>query len=154
MKKLILASIILAVSFFSISNHVFAFDLKNEGEIEKLLDLNVGPDEYDLELAHIDSMTFMNPAVTKMYNEYKILNSQLKRGIMAEYRKWNIEYYQLQGMITAQKNFVYHTNKVFFHIWMKEQFPDYAEADEYVLKNYRAARSNFVTVKNLMHRKY
>jgi|TARA_Y100001960_G_C14664421_1_gene822539 hypothetical protein len=87
MKKLILASIILAVSFFSISNHVFAFDLKNEGEIEKLLDLNVGPDEYDLELAHIDSMTFMNPAVTKMYNEYKILNSQLKRGIMAEYRK-------------------------------------------------------------------
>lgn len=150
MKKFI-ASIIVLISIISIQSPVFA---SNQPIFERLLDLNHGIEEYDLQLAHLDEMYFYDNNLNKMHREFEQANENIKKEIIMYYRQGRFTNYQTQGIVRAQKNFVYYTNQIFVHMKYKELDSNYADVDWEILDNYRQARSAYNKVRQVINTKY
>jgi hypothetical protein len=150
MKKII-ASIIVLISIISIQSPVFAND---EPIFERLLDLNYGVEEYDLQLAHLDEMYFSDSSLNNMHREFQHANENIKKEIIMYYRQGRFTNYQTQGIVRAQKNFVYYTNQIFKHMRFKELNPKYADVDGEILDNYRQARTAYNKIKQIINTRY
>jgi hypothetical protein len=150
MKKII-ASIIVLISIISIQTPTFA---SNEPIFERLLDLNHGIEEYDLQLAHLDEMYFFDQNLNNMHSEFQKANENIKKEIIMYYRQGRFTNYQTQGIVRAHKNFVYYTNQIFTHMRYKELDPHYADADGQILDNYRKARSSYNKIKQVINTRY
>ena len=77
MKKL-LASIIAVISLFSISTQTFA---QNDPIFERILDINYGVEDYEIQLANLDDMYFFNQVYTNMHSDFKRANTKMKQEI-------------------------------------------------------------------------
>lgn len=150
MKKII-ATIIVFISIFSTSSVTFASD---EPIFERLLDLNHWVEEYDLQLAHLDEMYFFDRNLQNMHSEFQQANENIKKEIIMYYRQGRFTNYQTQGIVRAQKNFVYYTNQIFQHMRYKELDPNYADVDGSILDNYRKARSSYNKIKQVINTRY
>ncbi|MCP4523313.1 MAG: hypothetical protein GY828_03775, partial [Candidatus Gracilibacteria bacterium] len=137
MKK-IFSGIIVFISFLSISNVTFA---DKEPYLERLLDLNYGVQDYELQLVSVDEMYFFDSGLQDMHSEFKKTNEKLKVEIIKYYRSDRFNYYQMQGILQAHRDFIYSTNQIFQHMRMKELNPYYVDVDTAVLNNYRKSRS-------------
>jgi hypothetical protein len=120
--------------------------------IDQLLDLNYWIEEYDLELEYIDYIYFSNPQTQAIFENFKEVNRILKDEIIRKYRAWEFEYYQTKWIITNQKMFVYHTNKFFHYLSIKEQNPEYIETDNFILKNYSNMRIYYNRLRHLVNK--
>jgi len=150
MKKII-TSIIVLISIISIQSPVFASD---EPIFERILDLNYWVEEYDLQLAHLNEMYFFDKNLNNMHSEFQNANENIKQEIIMYYRQGRFTNYQTQGIIRAQKNFVYYTNQIFIHMKYKELDPNYADVDGQILDNYRKARSSYNKIKQIINTRY
>lgn len=150
MKKII-ASIIVLISIISIQSPVFAND---EPIFERLLDINYGVEEYDLQLAHLDDMYFFDNNLNNMHREFQKANENIKKEIIMYYRQGRFTNYQTQGIVRAQKNFVYYTNQIFTHMRFKELNPTYADVDGEILDNYRQSRTAYNKIKQVINTRY
>ena len=124
-----------------------------EWYIEKLLDLNYGIEEYELNLSEIKYIHFKNQNFNKIYNELKTADSVLKKWFMRKYRNWELEYYKINWIIKNYNNFVYHTNQFFLFLKLKEQRPYYKETTQAILTNYKEMRNSYKKVKNIIKSK-
>lgn len=150
MKKII-TTIIVLISVFSIQIPTFA---TNEPIFERLLDLNYWVEEYDLQLAHLDNMYFFDNNINQMHSQFQKENEKMKKEIIMYYRQGRFTNYQTQGIIKAQKNFVYYTNQIFVHMRHKELDPNYADVDGEILDNYRQSRSAYNKIKKIINTRY
>lgn len=151
MKKITLLIITLTI-FFSTINNSFAEKQYSEWYIEKILDLNIWIEEYDLKLANIEQMYFRDYNTQMLFDAYKNSTTLLSKEIIKKYRAWNFEYYQVNGIISNQKLFIYHINKLFYYINLKEQYPHYNNTDDFILKNYSVARTYYKRLQGLVYR--
>lgn len=147
MKKL-LASIIALISLFSITTDTFAAE---EGLFERILDLNYGVEDYEIQLSDLDQMYFYSDNYTTMYNDFNKANTSLKREIIEYYREWKFTRAQTQGLVNAHKNFVYHTNQIFKHITYKELDQNFADVDAAILQNYKRTREAYTQIKKIVY---
>lgn len=147
MKKLI-TMIIAIISFFSILSVTNAW----EGYLEKILDLNYGPEEYDFRLENIDYIYFYDSNTNAMYNDFRSVNDVLKDEVMKKYRANEIDYYTMNGIVLNFNKYTYHTNKIFYYISIKEIKPDLGEIDNAITKNYELSRSYYHRVKDLINK--
>jgi|SaaInlStandDraft_3_1057020.scaffolds.fasta_scaffold00576_10 hypothetical protein len=145
MKKIILAIISLSFIFSSLSN-TFA----SEWYIENLLDLNYWVEEYTLNLNELDYIHFSNEKYNIMYRNLKDVNTGLKSGFMEQYRNWEYEYYQMNWIVTNYNNFIYHTNKYFLYLRIKELNNNFWEVDYAIINSYRNMRSSYTNMKNIV----
>lgn len=151
MKKFISIIITLTV-FFSTINITFAEKMYSEWYIERILDLNVWIEEYDLALAHIDQMYFRDYNTQMLFEEYKNASLLLNQEIIRKYREWEFEYYQINWIISNQKKFIYHINKLFYYISIKEQNPNYIETDSIILEHYNISRTYYKRTQSLVNK--
>ena len=124
MKKIITIIITLTI-FFSTINISFAERTYNEWYIEQLLDLNIWIEEYDLTLAHITQIYFSDVNTQNLFEEFKRTSYLLNEEIIKSYREWKFDYYQVNWIISNQKKFIYHINRLFYYISIKEQNSNY-----------------------------
>ena len=153
MKKILQISTITILLFFWVNNNTLALEWYSEGYIEKLLDINYWVEEYDLELISVKEVYFYTPEFKKMFEEFKKVDRVLKKEIITNYRNGNFDYYQANNIVSNYKNFVYHTNKLFYYVSIKESTPNFKETDTAILKNYRKMRSYYYRVKILVNNK-
>jgi len=145
MKKIITTIITLSI-FFSTNNISFA----KEWYIEQILDLNVWIEEYDLALEHIDYIFFRDPNTQALFNEYKNSVALINQEIIRKYANKEFEYYQINWIISNQKQFIYHINKLFYYISIKEEGNNYIETNDLILENYSKARTYYIRLKYLI----
>lgn len=153
MKKFILLIITFTI-FFSTLNNSFATNQYSEWYIERLLDLNVWIEEYDLTLAHINQMYFDDYQTQALFDEYKNTTLKLNKEILKRYREWNFHYYQVNWIILNQKLFIFHINKLFYYISLKNEYPNEKQLDDFILKHYSTARTYYKRIQSLVYRKY
>ncbi|MDD2907074.1 MAG: hypothetical protein PHH98_00390 [Candidatus Gracilibacteria bacterium] len=147
MKKLVF--IILSIFlFFSISNITSAEN--KEGYLEKLLDLNYGIEDYKFSINDLNYVSFYNSQSQKMYDNFRTADKMLKDELLKKYRSGEIDYYKMNGIVTNYNLFVYHTNKMFNYLSIKEVRSDFKELDSAILKNYELARTYYSRSKLLI----
>ncbi len=144
MKKIIIFIITLSLFFSSLSN-TFA----EEWYIEKILDLNYYSEEYELNLKSIDYIYFNNLKSYNMYKNIKNIDSKFKKLLINQYRQWELEYYQINWIITNYNNFIYYTNKFFYYLKLKEQNYNYVELDKAIINSSKNMRNSFIHIKNI-----
>ncbi|MDD3794298.1 MAG: hypothetical protein PHI37_05785 [Candidatus Gracilibacteria bacterium] len=152
MKKLVL-TILFIFSFFSIVNYSIAgyTDEKNiEGYMEKILDLNYGIEQYKFEVNEIRYIYFYNKNSQDLYDSFRATEQALKQEFLKQYKNDEIDYYTMNGIINNFNLFVYHSNKMFEYLSMKEKNNSYKELDNAIFKNYQNSRSYFYKTKNLI----
>ena len=147
MKK-ILFSFLTSFFIIFISTNTYA----SEWYIENLLDLNIWIEEYDLELSYIDKIYFINSNTKEIFDNFKVANRLLKDEIIKKYRAWEFDYYQVKWIITNQKMFVFHINRLSHYLSIKEQNHRYLDVDNFILKNYSNARIYYKRVKYLVNK--
>ncbi len=147
MKKLvyIILSIFLFFSIVSISSAE-----NKEWYIEKLLDLSYWIEDYKFQINDINYVYFYDSKSQKMYDNFRTAEQILKDELMKMYREWNIDYYKMNWIITNYNLFVYHTNKLFSYLSIKEVRPDFKELDSAIIKNYELSRSYYTRTKLLI----
>jgi hypothetical protein len=145
MKKIISIIITLTLILSSLST-TFA----EEWYIERLFDLNYNIEETNLNLSKINYIHFNEEKYNRIYNEFKTVDSILKKWFIKNYREWNYEYYQINWIVTNYNNFIYHTNQFFFFIKLKEQNNNYTENNTAIIRSYTNMRSSYNKVKNLI----
>lgn len=150
MKK-ITACIIFLFSVFSIISPTFAND---ESVFEQLLDLNYWIEDFDLELARLDDISFRDQNLQQMHSDFQKSNRQIKDEIIQYYRDGRFTEYQTQWIVRAHKNFVHYTNQTFLHMRYREINPDYADVNGNILKNYTKARSSYNKIKQVINTNY
>ena len=133
--------------FFSISNITSA---DKEWYIEKLLDLNYWIEEYKIQINDLEYVYFYDAKSQKMYDNFRTADQLLKDEIIRLYRSWEIDYYKMNWIIQNYNLFVYHTNKMFNYISIKEVRSDFKELDTAILKNYELSRSYYSRAKLLI----
>lgn len=145
MKKII-PTIITSIVLISSTFHVSA----NDGKIVELFDLYNGVEEYSLWLIRLEPVNFSNPNLQKTYNEFLIVDTQLKIVFMNKYRNWEISYYEMQDLISAYKNFVYYTGKTFSYIAEQEAGLVSPELDRALKNSYDNMRQSYIKVFHIM----
>ncbi len=140
-----LVYIILSIfTFFSISNITSA---NKEWYIEKILDLNYWIEEYKIQINDIDYIYFYDEESQKLYDNFRSADKLLKDEIIRLYRDWKIDYYKMNWITQNYNLFIYHTNKMFKYISLKEVRSNLKELDIAILKNYENSRSYYYKTK-------
>ena len=149
MKKITLCIIISLISFSSISH---SFAMWEEGFIEQLLEIRTWVEAFEIERAQIDNFVFISPTIESVYTEFKKADRLLRNEIITQYNQWNLEYNQVNGMITNHWKFVYHTNKLFMYLSMKERWQASGkEVDNAIANSYIQLRSHYARLKILFN---
>jgi len=145
MKKII-ATIIMSIFLISNAFHVSA----NDGKIVELFDLYNWVEEYSLNLVQLEPVSFSNQNLQRTYNEFLVVDRELKSVFMSKYRAWEISYYQMQDLIQSYENFVYYTGKTFSYIAEQEAGLVSAELDRALKNSYANMRSSYARVFHIM----
>lgn len=145
MKKII-ATIIISIILISNAFHVSA----NDGKIIELFDLYNGVEEYSLWLVKLEAVNFQNPNLQRTYDEFLVVDAQLKTVFMSKYRAWEISYYEMQDLIKSYENFVYYTGKTFSYIAEQESGLVSSELDRALKSSYANMRSSYARVFHIM----
>lgn len=141
MKKIItfiITSIVVISSVFPVS--------ANNGKVVDLFDLFIWVEEYSLGLVQLEPVSFQNPNLQKTYDEFLIVDAELKSTFISQYRAWEISYYQMQDLITSYKNFVYYTGKTFSYIAEQESGLVSSELDRALKNSYDNMRQSYLRV--------
>lgn len=152
MKNLVY-TIIWIIIFFSIFNYStanYGWVNNKEWYIEKLLDLNYWIEEYKFQINDLEYIYFYDINSQKMYDDFRTAEQTLKSEFLRKYRNWEIDYYTMNWIVKNFNLFVYHTNKLFKYISIKEIKSDYKELDIAILKNYENSRSYYYKTKLLI----
>lgn len=120
--------------------------------MEQLLELKVGPEAYELELADLDTYHFRDLQVQQIYSEVVKTNSLIKKQIIQKYANDELDYYATQWIVTNYRYFIYHTNRFFEYLKVKETTPWVTETDDAILTHYRKMRTHYNRVKYLVSR--
>lgn len=145
MKKLLL-SIITILGIFSI----FSYANAREGSLERALDLEYGPEAFELALPEIWNYYLKNTKNKNALKTFKMADSILKEAFMREYRDGKFDYTKTNAIIENYNLFVYHTNKYFEFLSLKEKDPTNSEADTAVLSNYKSSRAYMKKLKYMI----
>jgi len=145
MKKII-ATIIISIVLISNAFHVSA----NDGKIVELFDLYNGVEEYSLWLVQLEPVRFLNPNLQRTYDEFLVVDRELKSVFTAKYRAWEISYYEMQDLIKSYENFVYYTGKTFSYIAEQEAWLVSTELDRALKNSYSNMRTSYAKVFHIM----
>ena len=145
MKKII-ATIIISILVISNAFHVSA----NDWKIVEMFDLYNGVEEFSLWLVQLEPVNFASPNLQNTYNEFLIVDWELKNTFMTKYRNGEISYYEMQDLTSAYKNFVYYTGKTFSYIAEQESGLVSSELDRALKNSYTNMRSSYIKVFHIM----
>lgn len=145
----IVVSIIVLISGFSITNSVNA-----SGYIDNLLEIPTGPEAFDITLESLDYYSFNSPQISKVYNDFREVNEVLRDEIVRKYNAGDFDYYQMQGIIKNYKMFVYHTNKLFEYLSLKDNGIWGKSIDTAILRTYQNTRIYYNRMKYIISQSY
>jgi len=144
----IIATIITSIIVISSTFHVSASD----GKIVELFDLYNGIEEYSLWLVQLEPVRFSNPNLQKTYDEFLIVDSELKNVFITKYRNRKLSYYEIQDLTIAYKNFVFYTGKTFSYIAEQEAGLVSPELDRALKNSYDNMRTSYARVFHILSR--
>lgn len=144
-----ISSIIISFIVFSI----FSFTNASEWLLEQNLDLNYWPESFELSLSTIWNYKFNNKNNQNTFKNFQYLNNALRENLIKANQEWKFSSNKINWLVREYNLFVYHTNKLFEYISMKEKKPKYSDADTAISKNYKSARSYFEKLKNIFYSK-
>jgi len=145
MKKII-TTIIISISLFT---STFLANADN-WKIVELFDIYKWVEEYSLGLIEIEPVSFSNSDLQRTYDEFLIVDKELKTAFISQYRAWDISYYQMQDLITAYNNFVFYSGKTFSYISEKQNWLVSQELDNALKNSYTNMRSSYLKVFHIM----
>lgn len=146
MKKLF-ALIIITLSIFS----NFSFVNARESLLEETLDINYWPENFEINLPKVWNFSFKNTNNKNSLKNFKAIDSSLREVFMINYRNWKYSYNATNGIVDNYTLFVYHTNKYFYYLSVKEKNWNFKEVNTAILKNYRLSRSYLKKVKYIIN---
>ncbi len=146
MKKLSL--IILALCIFSIGNTTFA------QSIDDLLELDSGLEAFSIETQKLDTYSFRSPQIESVYQRFIVINRILKDELMRKYRNGDFDYYQMQWIIKNHKDFVFHTNKLFYYLSLKDNGMQSKPIDTAIMRSYQGTKTSYNRMKYIISKSY
>ncbi|MDD2871238.1 MAG: hypothetical protein PHS49_04565 [Candidatus Gracilibacteria bacterium] len=141
MKKILFVIIASFFIFSRLLNNTFADD----GYIVNMLNLNSQNEENNINLANLDNIQFYNADYSNKYNQLKNIDKVFKKEFIKKYKNGEYSYYQINGIISNYKNFIYYTNKYFYFLKIKKQNQNYREIDQ-------AISNSIINMKNYLNR--
>ena len=146
MKKII-SSIIILIASFSITNNAFAMQ-----SIDELLEIPSGIEAFEIQLQRLDAHNFQTQGIQNVYDTFQSTNKVLRSELIRKYRDGEFEYYQMQGIIKNYSGFIYHTNKLFQYLAIKDSGILGKEVDTAILRSYQNVRIYYTRMKNIISR--
>lgn len=145
MKKILI--IISIVCYFSIAQITNAA----EWYIESLLQLPTWPEAFDINIEKLPNYTFETPKTQNLFNSYRKVSLVLKDEFLNQYELGNIDYYAMRDLINNYNLFIYHTNKMFYYISLKDNNPWLVDTIYPISKNYSLSRIHYNKIKNIIN---
>lgn len=145
MKKIFI-KIIISFSIFSIFSYVNA----SEWLLEETLDINYWPENFEIDLPKIWNHYLKNKKNATSLKNFRAIDKVLREAFMEKYRNWDFDYNATNGIVDNYRLFIFHTNKYFYYLSVKEENPKSREADTAILKNYKNARAYIKKVKYIV----
>jgi hypothetical protein len=118
--------------------------------IGDVLDIDFGPEVYEIQTMQIDDYTFKNSKVQANYKRYKARIELLKKTIINKYENEEFSYYQMRDITTELKSFVYHVDRMFRYARYQEMDQTDKEVQEFFKKSYQKSRIAYNNIKNLI----
>jgi hypothetical protein len=134
---------------------VFSFSktFASDSLFEDLLNLDDWVYIYELSLSKVDNYSFSDDSLRNIYETYKYYDSITKEEIIRAYENWDYDEYKMNGIVRNYNTFVYNTNKFFYFLstvdWNNSLKND-KNIQKAILKNYKAVKSSYSKVKNLL----
>lgn len=145
MKKL-LAVIIITFSFFS----TFNFTNASNDLLDETLDLTYGPENFESNLPKVWNYYFKNKNNASTFKKFKAIDFSLRELIMENYRNKKYDFNAINGIVDNYTLFIFHTNKYFEYLAIREKNPKFSEVNTAILKNYKLSRSYLKKVKYII----
>ncbi len=147
MKKIIL--IIWSILLFSIPN----ISLASVRSLEQVLDIQYGPEVFEIEMSQFPKYSFKDAWIQSTYNTYVSDMDLLKGAIIQKYSQDEFTTYQMSWISTSFSSFVYHTNRMFALIKLKEGWNTDKEILKSIKRHYEQSRTSYNQLKNLVYKK-
>lgn len=145
MKKIIVSIIVLVISFSTSSVNA---------SIDDLLQIPTWPEMFDITTVNLDVYNFNSSAIQNVYLSFSETNIILRDELVRKYNAGEFDFYQMQWIITNYKMFVYHTNKLFEYLELKEQGYSGKTIDTAILRSYQNIRIYYNRMKDIIGRSY
>lgn len=145
MKKTI--CIITFFIIFSIAPSLYA----ERWYIEELLELPTWPEAFDINIQTLPTYTFKNKKTQNLFNSYKNISVVLKNEFLFQYENETISQYMMRDLIRNYNLFIYHTNKMFYYISLKDKDPWLDDVIYPISKNYSLSRIHYNKIKNIIN---
>lgn len=150
--KKTIGCIIILLSSISISNWVSAFN--QGGYIDELLEIPTGVEAFEISLPQVDIYNFRNSSVRSVYENFSSVHQVLRQELLNKYANGDFEYYQMQGIIKNYSDFVYHTNKLFGYLEIRESGISGKTIDTAIIRSYQNIRISYNRMRNTIARNY
>lgn len=148
MKKLSLL-IIFIFWFFSI----FSFANAKDWALELVLDLNYWPESEDiLNIPSLWNYKFKNSDNTSKYKILKEADYYLRKEFIKKYRTWDFSKTNISWIENVYELFIYHTNKYFYFMSIKEAWANYKVANRGISENFKLSRTYLKELKKYLEK--
>ncbi len=132
--------------FFSIAN----ITKVSSASIESILDLNFWFEDRQLNLDEINYYSYNSSYKNQMLNNFTRADKLLRQELTRLYRNWEINYNQMNWVISRYNKFIYHINRYFYYEYLKENY-NYSELSIASNRNFKFARTYFNQTKNIIN---
>lgn len=145
--KNIFISIITIFYIFSTFSFVNAY---TESPFEKVLDLGFWPETLEINFEKVKDFSIKNSQYSNSLNNFKSMDSILRNVFIENYRSGKYDKNIMNGIITNYNLFIYHINKYFEYIALKENNIDLTELDYMITNNFKLARNYIIKLKYIL----
>jgi hypothetical protein len=119
-----------------------------------MLELDYGVEKFQIQnIPSLSAKTFSDSSVQSTYNNFMIIDEALRGEFISQYQSGKIDYYQMQDLIKAYKNFLYYGEKTFDYISEYEKNSRDTQIQNAIISSYSSMRTNYIRVKALVAKK-
>lgn len=107
------------------------------------LELNIGPEIYDINQYVLDDYNFTNTAIENTYSDVKKIDKAFRKQIFTEFTEWKIKRYEVNWIVNEYENFTYYANKFFYFLDMADRWMKDPEISHFIGTTYKNLNASY-----------
>lgn len=115
----------------------------DSGYLAEILEISTKTQELELEKITLTDYNFSQADNKESFRKFEWLHQYLKAYFLQEYKKWDINYYAMNDIISSFWDFSFYADRVFYYGKQKEIFGNQSDLQNGLIKAHASMRSSY-----------
>lgn len=122
------------------------------GALWEVFDLPYGVEQMRMDFQTLPSRNFPRSETTELYQRFVYLDQKLQDEVMNLYYQNILTVYEVNDFIRIHETYLYHTQKTFDYIALKQSGVSGKDIESALLSSYTSLRATYMNMQNILNK--